>query len=184
MTTRIDRGARRGFIVLAVVIFALLAACWLVIQLSKATLDRALDHPEHPLSDGQAKAQVLGAARQIAAIGHLQRRSAGYTLMSCKDEADPPYQGAVFMSFDLPSDAVGYYENLAKALIARGWTEGPPPSRDMPGKTLSDNGVTAIFNRNGDDLHMGTVRVYGECRDVNDHRRDTTAWTDISSELQ
>jgi hypothetical protein len=173
----------RALIAAALVVSVALGACFLLIQALRPSVDDALNHPDHPLSDDQARAQVVEQARQIDAVGHLQRASGGYTFISCKNESDPPYQGAVYLTFDLPSDAVAYFEDLAAALVARGWREGSPPSRDMPGKTLSKDGVTAIFNRNGDSLRIGTVRLYGECRDVNDHRRDTTAWVDITDQL-
>jgi hypothetical protein len=177
----IDSATRRALIACAFVVSVLLALSFVLIQTSRSGPEPAVGRP---LSDDQAKAQVVEPARQIGAIGHLQRASGGYTLISCTNEADPPYQGMVFLRFDLPSDASGYFKNLAATMIAHGWTEGPAPNREMPGKMLSKDGVTAIFNRNSDYLQMGTARIYGECRNVNDHRKDTAAWLDITDQLR
>jgi hypothetical protein len=169
-----------------------LGACVLVGAVALAVwfllLDPSRSHPEtavdHPLTDEAAMAQVVEPARQIGAIGHLRGTSGGYTLMSCTNEMDPPYQGTVYMNFELPQDALGYFQRLAAALVAHGWSEGPSPNHNMPAKMLTKDGITAIFNRNSDVLQMGTARVYGQCRNVSDHRRDATAWVDITNQLR
>ena len=167
-----------------VLIASLLLACGLLaINRSNGAIDYALEHPADPLTDDQAKAQVVEPARQIGSIAKLALMSGGYTLMSCMNETDPPYQGEVFANFDLPSDAVGYFEKIAAEMVALGWTGGMPPNQNLPGKTLSKNGVTAIFYRNSDYIRLGTVKIYGECRDISDHRRDATVWVDITDQL-
>jgi hypothetical protein len=172
-----------GFVAAVLIGLVLLAECFLVMRKSGASIDFAIDHPGQPLTDSQAEAQVLEPARQIGAIAELQRVSGGYTLMSCKNESDPPYQGAVFVTFDLPSDAHGNYQQIATAMVARGWTEGAPPNVNMPARMLSKDGVTAIFSRNSEDIRLGTLKLYGECRNIADHRKDTTAWVDITDQL-
>jgi hypothetical protein len=161
----------------------LLACCFLLINELNAAVEHAIEHPANPLSDAESEAQVLGPAKQIGSIADLQGVSGGYTLMSCKNEIDPPYQGAVLMYFDLPSDAFGYYQKIAAEMVARGWTERMSPNRNMPGQMLSKEGVTAIFGRDTDHIRLGTAKLYGECRDITDHRRETTAWVDITDQL-
>ncbi|HZA09241.1 hypothetical protein [Mycobacterium sp.] len=139
-----------------------------------------INHPAHPLTDDQARAQVVESARQIVAITQLRRASGGYTFLSCKNESDPPYQGAANMTFELPGDAVGYFQRIADTLAARGWSEGLPPNQYAFGKTLSKDGVTAIFYRSSDYLNVGIVKLYGECRNMSNHRNDDPAWTDIT----
>jgi hypothetical protein len=147
----------------------------------------ACTHPdeevEHPLTDEAARAQVVEPARQINAIGHLQRTTGGYALISCHNATDPPYQGVVYMSFALPADAFGYFRNLTSAMVASGWTEGPSPNHDAPGTMLSKDAVTAVFGRDSAHLEVGTARIYGQCRNVGDHRHDAAAWVDITDQL-
>ena len=184
MTAGVSRGLRRALTGAALVVALVLGACYLVVQARRINHESAWEHPGLPSTDEQAKAQVVGPAKQIGAIGRLQRATGGYMLMSCKNETDPPYQGAVYLQFDLPPDALAFFDRLAAAMVAQGWTEGMAPNHDLPAKTLTKDGVTAIFGRNSDYLQIGTARVYGECRDVGDHRGDTTGWVDITDQLR
>jgi hypothetical protein len=34
-----------------------------------------------------------------------------------------------------------------------------------------------------DDARFGTMRIYGECRNMADHRNDNPAWKDITDQL-
>jgi hypothetical protein len=172
-----------GLITSALVVSLVLAAWFVSLEMLRASAEDTIDHPARPFSDAQAMAQVVEPARQIGGIAQLQRPNGGYTLLSCKNQADPPYQGAVYISFELPHDALSYYQKVANAMTTLGWSEGQAPNRNMPAKMLTKDGVTAIFTRNSDDIRVGMVRVYGECRDISDHRRDTTAWVDISDQL-
>jgi hypothetical protein len=105
--------------------------------------------------------------------------------MSCKDRDAPLYQGAIYLIFALPAGARtdAYFGEIAAQLITRGWTEGRPPAEHVLGKTLSKDVVTAIIYRHGDDPRLGVLRLYGQCRNMNDHRNDTTAWIDITSQF-
>lgn len=51
------------------------------------------------------------------------------------------------------------------------------------GKKLTKDGVTSIFYRNLDDANFGTMRLYGECRNMGDHRNDNPAWTELTDLL-
>jgi len=143
-----------------------------------------LDHPDHPVSDDQSEAQVVEPAKQIIATARLQKPTAGYLLMSCKDHDAPPYQGAIYMNFAVPeAHADVYFRAIRAALVAQGWHEGIPPSRYAFGATLYREDVTAIVYPERDYPEVGVVRLYGQCRNMNDHRSDTTAWADITSRL-
>jgi hypothetical protein len=61
-----------------------------------------IDHPANPLSDDQAEAQVVDAAKQIAQLVSLPDMYGGFAFESCNDQGDPPYRGVVEMSFKLP----------------------------------------------------------------------------------
>ncbi|UGT93605.1 hypothetical protein [Mycobacterium ostraviense] len=161
------------------------AAVLLVANRHRASSANSLDHPDHPLSDAATEAQVVDKAKQIVRVAGLQTTTAGYLLMSCKNRDDPPYQGAVYLTFALPAEARadGYLRDVTAALVRQGWTEGLPPNDQVFGRTLSKDAVTAIIYRHGDDTGAGVLRLYGQCRNVNDHRRDSTAWVDITSQF-
>jgi hypothetical protein len=171
----------RALLAGALVMSLVLGACFLVVQALRSPGDSP--YRADPLTDEQTKAQIVDTARQIVTVAELERASGGYMLLSCKNENEPPYQGAADIHFALPSDAVGYFERFAAKMIANGWSEGLPPNQHVVGKTFSKNGVTAIAYRNGDYRRLGIMKIYGECRDMTDHRTDVTAWTDISDQL-
>jgi hypothetical protein len=156
----------------------------LVDELHSSPAD-ALDHPAQPLSDEQSGDQVLEPAKQIVTTARLQQATAGYMLMSCKDVSDPPYQGAIYLNFAVPADvrADTYFRGIADAMVGHGWREGIPPSRYAYGATLYRGEVTAIVYRDSDVPGVGVLRLYGQCRNMNDHRNDTTAWSDITDRL-
>lgn len=145
----------------------------------------AVDPVAYPLTDEQAKLQVLEPAREIAGTGRLKNVSASYLLMSCKNADEPPYQGAVYLNFDVPGvmDTPQYFGSIAAAMTAKGWTEAMPPSRHPGGRTFTRNGVTAIYFRTSDHADRATMQLYGECRDTTDHRSDATGWVDVTAAL-
>jgi hypothetical protein len=144
-----------------------------------------LDHPANPVTDDQSETQVVEPAKQIVTVAGLQKPTAGYLLMSCRNRDDPPYQGAIYMNFALPAEyhADAYFRNIAATMVAHGWSEGLPPNQHLYGRTLHKDGVTAIVYRNNDDANLGVMRLYGQCRNMNDHRNDTTAWIDITDQF-
>lgn len=145
----------------------------------------AVDPVAHPLTDEQAKRQVLEPAGEITATGKLKGISASYLLMSCTNADDPPYQGAVYLNFDVPGVMATpqYFAAIATAMTAKGWTEATPPGGHPGGRTLTRNGVTAIYFRNSDKADRATMQIYGECRNTTDHRSDPTGWVDVTAAL-
>ncbi|MGO8769038.1 MAG: hypothetical protein ACLQIK_25965 [Mycobacterium sp.] len=150
-----------------------------------STPSDVLDHPASPVTDEQSKDQVVGPARQIVSAAGLQTASAGYLLMSCKNRDDPPYQGAVYLTFALPAgqQTDTYFETVASTLRTHGWVEGPPPNNHAFAKIFSQNAVTVTIYRDNDDPGAGVLRLYGECRNMNDHGHDATGWADITGEV-
>jgi hypothetical protein len=146
----------------------------------------ALEHPGRTATDEQTKTEVVEQAKHVVAIARLQQTTAGYLLMSCKNRDDPPYQGVVYMNFTLPADARAdkYFQTIADTMVARGWNAGLPPNQHLYGKILSRNGVTAILYQDSDYPNRGIARLYGQCRNMNNHRGDTTAWVDITDQLR
>jgi hypothetical protein len=132
------------------------------------------------LTDDQAAAQVVDAARQIVAAAQLQDATGGYTFVSCVNENEPPYQAALHMSFLLPhSDWAKYLNGVASAMIVQGWVDAPAKAEHF-GRKLTSGGVTAVIQRNVGDTAFATMRLYGECRNTADHRNDNPAWTEVS----
>lgn len=170
----------------ALSISLVLGGSFLAIDRLHSTTDEILDHPAHPSTDDQSKAEVVQQAKHLVAIAGLRQATAGYLLMSCKDRESPPYQGAVYLNFTVPGDARAdtYFDKIATAMVARGWQEGLASNRYLFGKTLHQDGVTAILYRDDDDPNLGIARLYGQCRNMTDHRNDTTAWVDVTDQIQ
>ena len=175
----------RPLIAATLAVSLLLGGAFLVVDRFHSTPADVLDHPTDPISDDQSRAQVVEPAKQIVALTGLQTASAGYALMSCKDRDNPPYQGAIYLTFSLPATtrADTYLAGVGATLIGHGWTEGLPPNNHPFAKTLSKDAVTVIIYRQDDEPSLGVLRIYGQCRNMADHRHDTTAWVDITDQV-
>ena len=90
----------------------------------------------------------------------------------------------VVLELPAPAATPRYLAAITEALTERGWTEALPPSKHPGGRTLTKDGVTAVYYRNVDVAGRGALQIYGECRDVTDHRSDPTGWIDITAELR
>ena len=143
----------------------------------------AVEHPSHTATDDETKTEVIEQTRSLVAAARLQQPTAGYLLMSCKNRDDPPYQGAVYLSFTLPADARPdeYFQTIAAAMVAHGWSAGLPPNQRLFGKSLSKDGVTAILYPDRDSTTHGIGRIYGQCHDMNSH--GGAAWIDVTDRL-
>lgn len=153
----------------------------LVLGASLIVVDRhRAEAPGVPLSDDQAASQVVSAARQVVAAARLQQATGGYSFVSCVNENEPPYQAALYMSFRLPHDDwVRYQRDVGSAMIARGWVAAPAMGEHF-GRKFTNDGVTAVLERSNGDRAFATMRLYGECRNLADHRNDDPAWTEVS----
>jgi hypothetical protein len=178
--------AARILLAVALAMSLVLGGSFLAVGRLHSSPADSLEHPDRTATDGQTKTEVVEQAKHIVAIARFQQPTAGYLLLSCKNRDDPPYQGAVYMNFTLPADARAdeYFQTIAAAMAGRGWIEGLPPNQHLYGKTLSKDGVTAILYRDSDYSNRGIARLYGQCRNMNNHRGDTTAWVDITDQLQ
>ncbi|VBA51756.1 hypothetical protein [Mycobacterium pseudokansasii] len=142
------------------------------------------DHPAQPLSDEQTKAQVVNPAKQISRTANLQNVSAVFGWESCNDQGDPPYRGRADISFDIPAgtDSNTYFGQIAAAMVAQGWSEGPPPGMRFFGRVIHADGVMAIIGKSGGTIKAGSVELSGECRNIDDHRHDGK-WYDVTDQL-
>ena len=176
----------RALIAAALTASLVLGGTILLVDRLHTTPSDVLDHPANPVGDDQSEAQAVESARQIVTLTGLRTASAGYTLMSCKNREDPPYQGAIYLTFALPADArpEAYFPTLAATLAGHGWTEGLPPNDHLFARSLTKDAVTAIVYRETDAPNVGVLRVYGQCRNMNNHRTDATAWTDVTDRVK
>jgi hypothetical protein len=158
---------------------------YLAVDRLHAKASDAVEHPGPAATDAQTQSEVVEHARDIVAITGLRQPTAGYLLMSCKSRDDPPYQGAVYMDFQLPTDVSPdqYFHTISAAMVARGWREGLPPNQHMFGRNLSKDGVNAILYPDRDSSTHGVARIYGQCHDMTDHRSAKAEWTDITDRL-
>jgi hypothetical protein len=177
--------ATRALIAAISVTALIIGGAYLAIDRLHASANNAVEHPGPAATDVQTQTEVVQYARDIVTITGLRAPTAGYLLMSCKNRDDPPYQGAVYMDFELPSDidADHYFRGVSDAMVARGWREGPAPNQHMFGRNLSKDGVNAILYPDRDTLTHGVARIYGQCHDMSDHRGAKAEWTDITERL-
>lgn len=175
----------RALIAAPLTVSLVLGGAYLLVDRLHSPPSDALDHPTHPLDDNQSKAQVVEPVKQIVALTRLQTSSAGYMLMSCTNQNDPPYQGAIYLTFSLPAatEPDSYFGAIAATLADHGWTEGLPPNNHAFANTLTSNDVTVIIYRQDDDPGRGVLRAHGECRNTKDHRADRTAWIDVTDQF-
>lgn len=135
------------------------------------------------LSDEEAMNQVVGSAKRIVDVANLQGVNGSAVFLSCTSLHDPPYQAAIYLNFRLPqTNSVKRIKEVAQAMVADGWQEAPSMGEHF-GMKLTKDGVTATFHENPDAPKFATMRIYGECRNVSDHRNDTPAFTDVTDRL-
>lgn len=142
-----------------------------------------IDHPANPLSDDQAEAQVVDAAKQIAQRVSLPDMYGGFAFESCNDQGTPPYRGVVEMSFKPPGDPDTFFNQIAATMVAHGWADGPPPGLRPHGKVINQGGVMAVMS-SGPNPGWSRIQLYGECRNMTDHHNDgKTNWVKITDQL-
>src|ERR1700677_801578 len=182
-TSDIRSPAARTVIAAVVSTAVLVGAGFLGINRLQSSADNVVEHPGPATTDAQTQSEVVEQAKDIVAIAALERPTAGYLLMSCKDHDNPPYQGAVYLDFQLPPDvsADQYFRTVAAAMVAHGWREGLPPNQHMFGRNLSTDGVNAILYPDRDSTTRGVGRIYGQCHEMNSHRG--AEWVDVTDRL-
>ncbi len=163
-----------------------LGAVFITLHHVKDLRGEAVESPDVPLSDEQTMAQVLGTARQFVSVGRLRNVAGTYLLQSCANTDEPPYQGSAYIDFDMPSITAtpAYLREITAALRARGWSEGLSPNNHPGGKVMVKDGVSAMVYRHPDVDGRGVLQIYGECRNVTDHRVDNTGFVEITDRLR
>lgn len=140
---------------------------------------QAPDLHAQPLSDEQAAAQVVDAARQAVAAAHLRQPTGGYAYLSCKNADEPPYQAVLHLTFVLPQDNWRYLDDVAASMAGHGWVPAPTTAERF-GAKLTRAGVTAVLQRQDAGADVATMRLYGQCRNLGDHRDDNPVWTEVA----
>jgi hypothetical protein len=139
-----------------------------------------------PLSDEQAMAQVVDAARQIVRGAGLREVTGGFLFESCNDQGAPPYRGRVDMSFAVPVgvEPEQHFSQVAAAMVTQGWTAGAPAGKRPFGLVMHTETVMAIIGRARGDAVRGSAQLCGQCRNITDHRHDgKTVGVEISEQL-
>lgn len=130
--------------------------------------------PVKGLSDDDTLKQLVEPAKAFVAVGALQDVSAGFDYEACNDQGEPPYRGRVDMGFRIPDDVepTTYFQRLAKTMVEQGdgWSDGPPPGRNPFGTVIHTDTVFAIIGQNPVAKEDGYVHIFGECRNMDDHR--------------
>lgn len=177
--------SRTAFLLLAASLVSSLVLGLLFVAVHRMYDLRGLAAAPTPITDEQARQQVVEPGRQFVAAGDLKTVSGLYLLKSCTTEEKPPYQGALYLNFDVPpiAETPVYFRRIARAMTELGWREGLPPGRHPGGHTLVKNGLVAVFYRDPDRPGRGLLQIWGECRAMTDHRLDTTGFIDVTAEL-
>jgi hypothetical protein len=115
----------RLLIAVMLAVSLVLGGAFLAVDRLHSTPGDALNHPDQPAADEQSHAQAVGAARHLVSVAKLHPTTVGYLLMSCNDHDNPPYQGAIHLTFAVPAEthADTYLPAVTSALVADGWAE-------------------------------------------------------------
>jgi len=174
--------AAKALLLAALLMSLALGAAFVVVNTPPST-DAGVLRDARPLTNDQARGQVVESARQIVTAARLRGVTGSYAFLSCTNAHDPPYQVALYMNFALPeTNSIKRVREIASAMVASGWREAPSMGEHF-GLKLTKDGVTSTFHENPHDARFGVMRLYGECRNTADHRNDNPAWRDVSDQL-
>ncbi|MEO8815685.1 MAG: hypothetical protein ABI307_05235 [Mycobacterium sp.] len=143
-----------------------------------------LDGPA--LTDEQTRSQVGEPAKQIVKAAGLQGLFPVFRFESCNDQNEAPYRGVAEVGFTFPAnvDEQAYIDQVAAAMAGLGWSEGPPPGKMPYGRVLHTEQLMAIMAPLPDDRRYGDITIYGQCRNLTDHRKDEgPVYQDFTEEL-
>ncbi|MEO8815684.1 MAG: hypothetical protein ABI394_10695 [Mycobacterium sp.] len=143
-----------------------------------------LDGPE--LSDEQTRAQVVEPAKRIVQGADLHDFTGSFRFESCNDQNEAPYRGVAELTFKFPPDIgqQAYLDHVAAAMLDLGWEEGAPPGKMPYGRVLHQGKMMAIMAPWPDHPTTGGIKVYGECRNLTDQRKQGgLSRQDIAGEL-
>jgi hypothetical protein len=139
--------------------------------------DKPSTPPPEPVqsqSDEDTIKEVVDPAKTIVAVAALKDVSGGVGFEACNDQGEPPYRGRLEMGFRIPDDIEPkkYFEQIAKTMVQQGngWYDGPPPGKNPFGTVIHTDTVFAVIGQNPVAREDGYVHVFGECRNMADHK--------------
>jgi hypothetical protein len=181
-----DSARRRPFLLLLTASLLTTLVLGILFVVRRDDVRPAFDAVASPLSDDQSRRQVLEPARQFVRAGKMRAIDASYLLSSCSSAEEPPYQGLVYLTFDVPTVAEtrAYFDEIASGMRAQGWREGLPPGRYPGGRRMVKEGLYAVYYRDPDLSGRGVLKLHGECRNVTDHRLDAAGFVDVTDEVR
>jgi hypothetical protein len=125
-------------------------------------------------ADDDTMKEVVGPAKAIVAVAALQQVSGGFDFEACNDQGEPPYRGRLEMGFRIPDgiEPQTYFRQIAQTMVqnGNGWYDGPPPGKNPFGTVIHTDTVFAVIAQNPVKRENGYVHVFGECRNMADHR--------------
>ncbi len=143
------------------------------------------DQPESaPISDDESRAQVVDAAVEIAKAANLDVTYANYQWEWCNDQGEPPYRSRVDIAFTVPpgTTSADLSKKVASTAAAQpGWAAGAPPGIHSAGDVVHKGNVWAVIGP-GNYPERGGIQIFGECRNMNDHR--DTGGVEITEEVR
>ena len=159
---------------------ALLMCLFLGVGVVLLTGPQPPGRPAEALGDDAAATQVVTAARRVVAAAQLRQPAAGYAYLSCSSGDNPPYQAVLHMRFAVPQrDSEQYLDRVAADLIADGWAMAATEAEHF-GVKLTTANLTAVLEREPSVPESATIRLYGPCLVMGDHRHDDPVWTDLA----
>lgn len=143
------------------------------------------DEPEAtPISDEDSRAQVVDAAKELVRAANLDVTYANLQWEWCNDQGEPPFRTKIEIAFVVPPGmtAQEFGATVASTAAAQpGWAPGPPPGNHAAGDIVRKGGVWAVVGP-GNYPQRGGIEIFGECRNMNDHR--DTAGVEITAEVR
>ena len=130
--------------------------------------------------------QVIDPARQIVKAAGLTDVFGGFSFEACNDQGEPPYRGRLEVSFAIPQgvEPQAYIRQIADTMVQQGWVDGPPPGKRAFGTVIHTDEVMAILSQHPVAREDGAIRVFGECRNMVDHRDDPVKDVNVTDQLQ
>lgn len=134
-----------------------------------------------PLTDDESRGQVVDAAKEIVRAARLDITYANLQWEWCNDQGEPPFRTKVELAFVTPAGEDRSAQIAASVAAQPGWESGPPPGYVPAGEVVHKGDVWASIGP-GNNPERGGIQIYGECRNVNDHR--DTDGVEITDEIR
>jgi len=141
--------------------------------------------PVEAASNEDTMKQVIDPAKQIVRAAGLTDVFGGFSFEACNDQGEPPYRGRLDVSFAIPGDVEPekYIRQIAETMVQQGWQDGPPPGKRLFGTVIHTDAVMAVLSQHPVAREDGALRIFGECRNMVDHRDDAVKDVNVTDQL-